>query len=199
MGVTHITLMTANYLQAVQGKRTAVLEWNSHGDFERLGKLCTGQLRDVNCYRIQQVDYYPHADGGRLMECLNAGYQEILIDFGSIEKQVYVELTRCSAVWIVMSFSEWQMDAFWEIAGSKEDAGKKSWRFLTAFGSEESRIQWNKRRNPKILRIPFSADAFTVTRELMEWEKTALMESSFSENVSQRNLLKGIKELKGQG
>ena len=49
---------------------------------------------------------------GRLMECLAAGYEEILIDFGSVGKQVSIELTRCSAVWFIMSFSEWQMDAF---------------------------------------------------------------------------------------
>ena len=83
VGVTHLALLAANYMQGVQGKRTAVLEWNAHRDFDRLGKMCTGQLKEADCYRIQQVDYYPRAEGGRLMECLAAGYQEILIDFGS--------------------------------------------------------------------------------------------------------------------
>ncbi|MCI9147010.1 MAG: hypothetical protein HFG73_01910 [Hungatella sp.] len=194
MGVTHLALLAANYLRGAEGKKTAVLEWNNHGDFGRLGRMCTGQLRDISCYRIQDVDYYPQADGSRLVECLKAGYQEILIDFGSIEEQVYIELTRCGVVWIVMSFSEWQMEAFKEIAESKEEAKSVSWQFLTVFGSEESRREWNKRQNPKILRIPFSADAFTVTRELMEWMETTFMQSSFSGNVSRKNLLKRKKK-----
>lgn len=197
VGVTHLALLTANYLQGVQGKKTAVLEWNDHGDFNRLGKVCTGRLQDAGCYGILNVDYYPQADGGRLMECLAAGYQEILIDFGSMGKQERIELTRCSVVWIVMSFSEWQMDAFWEIVGSKEDAGKESWQFLAAFGSEESRLQWNKRQKPKIFRIPFSADAFTVTREMMDWMEITLMRSSFSGGVSQKSLLKRMKKNRG--
>lgn len=190
VGVTHLALLTANYLQGVLGRKTAVLEWNDHGDFNRLGKMCTGQLRDADCYRIQHVDYYPMAEGGRLMECLAAGYEEILIDFGSVGKQVSIELTRCGAVWFIMSFSEWQMDAFWDIAGSKEYAKKESWQFLAAFGSEESRKQWNKRHKPEVLRIPFSADAFTITRDLMEWMETALMRGPFLDHVSRGNLKK---------
>ena len=188
VGVTHLALLAANYMQGVQGKRTAVLEWNAHRDFDRLGKMCTGQLKEADCYRIQQVDYYPRAEGGRLMECLAAGYQEILIDFGSLEKQVSIELTRCSDVWFIVSFSEWQMDAFRDFAKSKERAGTKSWRFLAAFGSEEARREWNKRQKPEVLRIPFSADAFTITRDLMEWMETTLTHSSFSGDVSQGSL-----------
>lgn len=194
MGVTHLALLAANYLQGVQGKKTAVLEWNDHGDFNRLGKICTGQMHNTSCYRIQHVDYYPQAEGGRLMECMAAGYQEILIDFGSVEKQVFIELTRCSVVWLIVSFSEWQMDAFWEIAGSKDHAGKESWQFLAAFGSEESRKQWNKRHKPKILRIPFSADAFTITRDMLEWMETTWMHGSFSDGVSRAKLLKRKKK-----
>lgn len=194
VGVTHLTLLTANYLQSVQRKKTAVLEWNSHEDFDRLGKICTGRLQDADCYQIQSVNYYPQADGSRLVECLEAGYQEILIDFGSMGKQVHIELTRCGVVWIVIAFSEWQIGAFWEIIRSGDDAKRKNWQFLTAFGSEESRIEWNKKRNPKVGRIPFSADAFTITRELMGWMETRLIHSSFSDSVSQKNLLKVLRK-----
>lgn len=189
-GVTHLTLMTANYLQSACGKKTAVLERNGHGDFCRFGKMCTGQKKEKDCYRIQEVDYYPKAGAGSLMECINAGYQWVLIDYGTIEEISYVELMQCGIVWILMSFSEWQMEAFWELVRQKESRITENWQFFTAFGSEESRIEWNKRRRPEILRIPFSVDAFTVTRELMEWEHTVIQKSSFLGNVSRQGLLK---------
>ncbi len=190
-GVTHASLMLANYLQGVCGRRTAVLEWNDHGDFRRLGKLCTGRAGEQVCYGIQQVDYYPGADAGRLMECRKAEYEQIVIDFGVIKEMTCVELMRCTTVWILMSFSEWQMEAFWELVGSKESSVTESWQFFTVFGSEESRTEWNKRRKPKITRIPLSVDAFTVTRELMEWMETVAGQGSFPGNVSRRGLLKG--------
>ena len=37
VGVTHLAIWLANYLTGVKGQRTAVLEWNTHGDFRRLG------------------------------------------------------------------------------------------------------------------------------------------------------------------
>ena len=118
-GVTHLSLMLANYLQGVCRKRTAVLEWNDHGDFSRFGEACTGQTGPRTCYGIQQVDYYPGAAAGRLMECQKAEYEHVVIDFGIVKEMTCVELMRCSTVWILMSFSEWQMEAFLELMRSE--------------------------------------------------------------------------------
>lgn len=190
-GVTHLTLMLANYLCSAQGRKTAVLEWNDHGDFDRLGILCTGEEKGRDRYRILKADYYPRADGGRLRECLGAGYERVLIDFGALNEKTETELTRCRAVWILMSFSEWQMEAFWELLRSRESPVRESWQLFAAFGSEESRTEWNKRRRPRIERVPLSADAFTITREMMDWMETALGRSPFSGNVSRKSLLRG--------
>lgn len=190
VGVTHTALMLANYLQSVCGVRTAVLEWNGHGDFSRFAQLCTGQKKDRESCRIQKVDYYPQADAGSLMKCVSAGYERVLIDFGAMEEVPDVEWMRCNAVWVLMSFSEWQMEAFWELAKEKESSMKESWQVFTVFGSEESRIEWNRRRKPEVLRIPLSVDAFTVTREVMEWADRMTGGGSFSGNVSRQNLLK---------
>ena len=190
-GVTHLSLMLANYLQGVCRKRTAVLECNDHGDFSRFGEACTGQTGPRTCYGIQQVDYYPGAAAGRLMECQKAEYEHVVIDFGIVKEMTCVELMRCSTVWILMSFSEWQMEAFWELMRSEGFSLKESWQFFTVFGSEESRTEWNKRRKPKITRVPLSADAFSVTRELMDWMETVTDHGSFPGSVSRRSLLKG--------
>ena len=190
VGTTHLGLLLANYLQGVWGRKTAVLEWNNHGDFSRIRKQCTGQMEVKECFRIQKVDYYSQAESSQLMRCMETGYQEVVIDFGTIREEIFVEFMRCNTVWAVVSFSEWQIDAFWEFAEAKESKRNRSWQFFSAFGSEESRKEWNKRRKPEVLQIPFSADAFTITRPLMGWMEKALEQSSFSGNVSQKNLQK---------
>lgn len=169
MGTTHFCILMANYLCSGCGYRTSVLEWNSHGDFESFGSACTGAGRQENIYQIQEIDFYPEADGFCLAECLRNRYQKILIDFGTIQELKSAELLRCHKVFLIISFSEWQEGAFGDQDLWQECAVKNGWQCLAAFGSEESRIQWNKRRRPAVDRIPFSVDAFTVTKQQADW------------------------------
>ncbi len=174
MGTTHLCVLAANYLCSACGRRTAVLEWNSHGDFARFGSICTGLSAQENFYTIQEADFYPRSAGGVLAECLHKGYEEILIDFGSLGEQSSQELLRCHRVFLTISFSEWQMEAPGMKQAWEECAEKNGWLCLAAFGSEQSRIRWNKRRRPTVRRIPLSADAFTVTQQTVEFMKTIL-------------------------
>lgn len=171
VGVTHLCILMANYFCGCCGKKTSVLEWNDHGDFARFGSACTGMGRKEALYQIQEVDYYPRAGQRTLAQCLKDGYEKIIIDFGAMEGQESAELLRCHKVFLIISFSEWQEGAFGAQEAWQEKALENGWLCLAAFGSEESRIQWNKRRRPAVLRIPFSVDAFTITKDELDWIK----------------------------
>lgn len=171
VGVTHLSILMANYCCSGCGKKTAVLEWNGHGDFARFGDSCTGAGSEAERYRILGVDYYQKADGRRLAQCIKDRYQRIVIDFGSMQELADAEHLRCHKVYLVVSFSEWQEGAFGVRETWRQRAVKEGWRCLAAFGSEESRIEWNKRCRPTVERIPLSVDAFTVTGEMMDWMK----------------------------
>ncbi|MCI9361125.1 MAG: hypothetical protein HFG65_09220 [Hungatella sp.] len=171
MGTTHFSILMANYLCSGCGEKTAVLEWNHHGDFIRFGSVCTGKEAQEHVYQIQEVDFYPKADGFCLAKCLRNRYQKIVIDFGTIQELKSAELLRCHKVFLIISFSEWQEGAFGDHNVWQESAAREGWQCLAAFGSEESRIQWNKRHRQAVVRIPFSVDAFTVTREQADWMK----------------------------
>ena len=174
MGTTHFSVLAANYLCSGCGRKTAVLEWNRHGDFARFGSVCTGFTAAESRYRIQDVDFYPDSAGKVLAECLHMGYEEILIDFGELNEKVCEELSRCRKIFLLVSFTEWQPGAFWKPASWEERAAQNGWSCLAAFGSEESRLKWNKRPRPTVRRIPFSEDAFTVTGPVMEFMRTIL-------------------------
>ncbi len=173
-GTTHLCVLAANYLCSACGRETAVLEWNRHGDFARFGSVCTGGQTAESRYRIQNVDFYPQAAGSVLADCLHGGYEEILIDFGTLGEQPPEEPLRCHRVFLTVSFSEWQEGAFGNPEAWEERAVKNGWLCLAAFGSEESRIKWNKRRGPNVRRIPLSVDAFTVTEQMIGFFRTIL-------------------------
>ena len=168
VGVTHLTVLLANYFSSICGEHTAALEWNGHGDFDRFGRACTGEA-EAECYEIQDVSFYPRGDGAVLGECLRKHYEKIVVDFGVLGEQEKAELLRCQKVYLVISFSEWQEGAFGNQNHWEQEAVTYGWHCLAAFGSEESRNKWNQVRHPAVDRIPLSADAFSIVPEQIQW------------------------------
>ena len=101
-------------------------------------------------------------------------YQEILLDCGVLGEEGDGGLLYCRSVYLLTSFSEWQEGAFGSRNHWEERARQNGWHCLAAFGSEESRRNWNRRRKPFVDRIPFSADAFSVSAEDIRWIRNML-------------------------
>lgn len=174
-GVTHLCIMMANYESGVCQKKTAVLEWGHQESYKRLQSICLGEEREGAC-RILDVDYYLGADNRKLSECIRSGYQSIIIDFGVRKEDCRADFLRCSHTFVLASLSEWQIGAFWDFYRKEEKAENRSWTYLTAFGSEETRTKINKRLKLSMERVPLSIDAFVITRELMAWFSHLLKE-----------------------
>lgn len=173
MGTTHLAVWLSHYLTGVQQKRVVVLEWNNHGDFARMGQFCTAQKKTSGVFRILEVDYVEAAGAGELAACLNAEYHYIIVDFGEITETGLAECVRCDRKVMVGSMSEWQAGVFLEEAG-RAVKREKGWSYVTAFGSEETRREWEKMFRCPCLRIPVSEDAFAVTRTDMVFFETLL-------------------------
>ena len=164
VGCTHFSIMMANYLAGYRRRNTVLLEWNRSGDFERLEKVCTGINRGEKRFCVLDVQYRKDAGIKELTEVLGTNVDEILIDFGAVNEELPSELLRCEKQFLVGSFSEWQEMCFREFVRENEN-GNRSWKYLAAFGSEETRREFRRRPGILVGRIPFSADAFSVTTE----------------------------------
>lgn len=165
VGCTHFAIMLLNYLAGFQRRRAALLEWNDTGDLERIEKACTGVVREKKPFRVLDADYYKNAGPEEMACAFNKGYEDILIDFGVLGEKDHAEFLRCEKQFMVASFSEWQQECFREFAMKKLRTERKSWKYLAVFGSEETRREFKRRFRIFTERIPFSADAFSVTEE----------------------------------
>lgn len=161
VGTTHLAVWTANYLTGVRRERVALLEWNDHGDFARIRQFCGKTGIAGKGFRILEVDYYERADASVFASCLSDTYQHIIVDYGEITEAALCECARCDRKVMIGSYSEWQAEAFLESVG-RERKQDKSWTIAAAFGSEETRREWEKAFHRTCLRIPTSADAFAV-------------------------------------
>lgn len=170
-GATHLAVWLGNYMAGVRREKTAVLEWNAHEDFQRLKHFCLqkpGNCPEPRFFRILEADYYANAGAKELADCMNQDYRRILIDFGEITGENIFECARCDRKVIVGAFSEWQAEAFLELVRG-ETRRDKSWKYVAAFGSDETRKECEKTFRVEILRVPLSVDAFVVTRADMNF------------------------------
>lgn len=171
MGTSHLAISLANYLTGVKRKKTALLEWNDHGDFERIGRFAGKEWRETEqsrnkgeVFRIMEVDYYKMADPSVLSFCLGRDYHYIILDYGEVTESSLCECARCDRKILVGSLSEWKAEAFLEVL---EQAGNRdeSWRMAVVSGGEDTRREIEKLFRCRLQRLPASADAFRITRE----------------------------------
>ena len=144
VGCTHFSIMLANYLTGYLRRKAILLEFNESGDFERLEQVCTGQTGRKNPYRILDADYYKHAGPENIKEVLLEGYDDILIDFGSVKDGEHESYWRCDKKFLVGSLTEWQQEKFPGIRdGEKSEAEKEL---------AESRGIWERGDQKRILK-----------------------------------------------
>jgi hypothetical protein len=170
-GATHLAVGLANWLTGVCREKTAVLEWNGHGDFRKMLHFCRGGDENREYGEILGVDYYPDAGAEELAFCINQPYRRILIDYGEYTEKRLMEWSRCDRKLLIGSFSEWQCREFLDLLKLLDDGNQKgaSYTAVAAFGSEETRRSVRKEQHREIPRVPYSVDAYTVTRTDMNF------------------------------
>lgn len=187
VGTSHLAVELANYLTGVKRKKTALLEWNSHGDFQILerfaGKSSRGHgakqkktSRNQNrngCFCIMEVDYYKMADPAVLSQCLSRDYHYIIMDYGEAAEKSLYECARCDIKILVGSLSEWKVEAFLEVLEQTKKRDK-SWKIAVISGGEDTRKEIEAMFRCRLLRIPASVDAFCITQEEITCFETML-------------------------
>ena len=168
VGTTHLAVWTANWLTSVRRERTAVLEWNDHGDFEQMRRFVQAKSRPDGSWSLLGVDYFPAAESRELAACMDRGYRRILVDYGVLTEAAMLECVRCDQKMLVGSLSEWKAEMFLDaVRGiSVQETG---WRCAAVFGSEELRRSVKKELGTAVYRIPYSEDAFAVTGEDLDF------------------------------
>ena len=79
--MTHLCVLMANYLTGAGQRRTAVIEWNDHGDFWRMEKVCARRenvagKKEENVFKALGVTYFGRGDADTLAGCMNGPYTE---------------------------------------------------------------------------------------------------------------------------
>ena len=141
VGCTHFSIMLTNYLAGYLRRKAILLEFNESGDLEKLEYVCTGQMGQKNPYRVLDADYYKYAGPEAVKEVLQRGYDDILIDFGSVKDGANELYWRCdkSSWWVPLRSGSRRVsgNSRWNRERNRKKAGRVS-RYLEARRPEEN-------------------------------------------------------------
>ena len=172
-GVTHLSVLMANYLASSLQHRTAVLDWSGHGDLMSMA-CASGRKNEKNAdaavygFRILGVTYYTQGSSDTLARCMEGGFEDIIIDFGEMRPSIRNEWLRSTVKIMAASLSEWKLEAFMELLTGEEECGA-GWIYTAAFGSEDPRREIERQFGIPLRRVPLSVDAFSVDYRTMKW------------------------------
>lgn len=156
-------------MTGVKRSKTVVLEWNNSGDFKRVEEFCQKKsvIKETSqTFNILEVSYIKKAGKNELLECINHGFDTVIIDFGSDFEAIREEFLRCDRKILLGSYCEWRAGDFTELIVRKKcEEGR--WELLAAFGSAETETEMNRRMHTSVRRVPESSDAFAVTGNIM--------------------------------
>ena len=174
-GATHLAVQMANCLVSWMQRRTAVIEWNPHGDFASAEVLMradehkrSGQKTEEifrRGYSLLEVDYYKEGNPRILAGCMEGLYDDIIIDFGQMRREIREEWLRCGTKIVTASLTEWKLYAFLEFLNGEIRLGN-GWIYAAAFGGEDTRRKIEQRFGISLKRIPLSVDAYAVDRRV---------------------------------
>lgn len=167
VGATHFAVMAAGYISGVLRRRAALLEWNDHGDLERMAYTCLKEA-GKGPWRILETDYYGSAGIETLLHCKRSGYGTVLVDYGAVGEGKEKEFLRCDKQFVIGSLCEWQMEEFLRLLKGRKIKEDK-YQILMAFGSDESRKNLERRMKIPVKRIPFFPDPLTINEGVLDF------------------------------
>lgn len=157
-GVTHTSVMLSVFLGAVAGKRTALAEYNDSGCFRQAGIILKNNFRSKYAAITKTVSIYGSSERD-IADVISAGYDYVVIDFGSDWKKASSQFLMCSTKIVVGSTTWWKMHEFVGfLADIDGEHSRKNWIFLSAFSVKEGIRYLKKEFKINVRTIPFLAD-----------------------------------------
>lgn len=146
-GTTSLCLALGRHLTRT-GKKTALIELNNSGDFNRLGEILDNlgelKIRRGNCYEAGDMVFYPcMSDSG---EISRKGIDIVILDLGQMNtEQKLRELNRADIKLILCPRVPWKYSIFLEYDGGIKSQTKDEWIYIACTSYNFERQIFNKK------------------------------------------------------
>lgn len=171
-GVTHTSIMLANYLSRCRGFKTAYLEMNEEDDIKHLLYAYENngdKFYEKRKFKIYTTTYYRNVREKDLIEILNEEYEYFILDFGMDFNKNKSEFLRCDLKLVIGSLTEWKRHTlFWFVKSKKELPGFLYWKYLIVFAQKTDIKIASNELHLKLDSIGYEPDPLLLSKETKE-------------------------------
>lgn len=168
VGVTHTTIMLANYLSRERYK-VAVVELNPHGHFGKIEKAYEGIHFDSSLtskFKIKGVVYYKSVTKEQLIRLYQEEYNYIILDIGSDVEAYSEEYRRADLPFIIARTSEWKLDEIEAFRYSQGVLMTNRCQWILPFAKPNEVKELSKKIEMSCMAIGFIGDPFIKSKEI---------------------------------
>lgn len=169
-GVTHFSILMANYLSDYLGKNTAYLQYYTQKDIGYLSEYVYREKKDdKEPFQVNGITFYPNMKEQDIAEISGDYYNYIILDLGTEFNKCKNEFLRCDIKIIISSLAIWkryELDQF--IHNSNHIKNNEHWNYAIPFARERDIKQVSKDFGKKFYKIPFEPDPFALSQETIQ-------------------------------
>lgn len=168
VGVTHLSIMLSNYINAKCNKNVSILEMNQTGAFEELKKCYVTKdyikhEQGYDSFSIAGVTYYYKVGKEMLGIIYNQCKDYLIIDFGKNNEEYTKEFIKCNIKIVVGNLNPWNKSKLIACMESfiVMDYLKKI-KYVSRFGGHDDVKQIKNSYKTSIYTAPFEPDPFLI-------------------------------------
>lgn len=170
VGVTHFSILLANYYAEILGRKTAIIDLNKDRDYSLLEEMCRPEGAAHRAeYRIRKVTYYPGMNKEKMAEVFGKGYQSIVIDAGSNAEYYRNEISMCDSRFFIGAVNPWKISTYLDsINGYLKVYNMKDIDYLYTFGDSDSVKYLTDVTGKELFQIPVIYNPFSITGKQLD-------------------------------
>lgn len=109
VGTTQLACMLANCCANGLGYRTAVIEYNTHGDFMKICDETRAKREDIRHFSYGGIAFYGNGTNETVAFLLNNDFEILILDMDMAYEESYYEFLRCDVKIAVCSTAAWRI------------------------------------------------------------------------------------------
>lgn len=176
-GVTHLSILLANYLSEWLGKKVAYVEYGGQKDIKFMQYIYEGTCgsskessEEESFFLIHRVTYYKSVKPTELAEIIGDSFDCVILDLGMDFTKNKHEFFRCDKKLVVSSLTPWkqqELERFYEHTCHINQSDE--WLYMIPFGERQEIKQAAKEFGKQFWGIPYEPDPFSLSEKTVHF------------------------------
>lgn len=166
VGVTHISILLANYFNKWAGKQTAFVEYGAQNEIGYLEENYENGMDKQ--FKLHGVTYYKNVHDKDMGTIMGGNYQCIILDLGTDFNKGRNEFLRSDKKIIIGSSSQWKKGEMQKLFQGVHEIKEENWTYILPFAKENEIKVLMKEYDETFYSFPFEPSPFVISAKTVE-------------------------------